>query len=94
MLLIVFSLCQSIGTNAHQRASHRKIKSKETQIFTIKSGVMPSSTKLEVINHLLPWMEEIHFKPVRDERQVPAFKLVACRFYTDLFGFIAPTNAP
>jgi hypothetical protein len=95
MLLIVFSLCQSIAaTHSHQGASHRKVKSKETKVFTIKSGVMPSSTKLEVINQLLPWMEEIHFKPVRDERPVPAFKLVACRFYTDLFRVIAPTNAP
>jgi hypothetical protein len=71
------------------------VKDKETKVFTIiKSGVLPSSGKLEVISQELPWMEEIHFKLERTERPIHDFNRIVRRFYVDLFRVITPSNAP
>ena len=91
MLLILFSLCQSLSTHAKPE---KKAESKEeVKVFTIKSAVLPSF-QLEVINQELPWMEEILFRRERNERPVIDFSTTVKSFYVDLFPVIAPTNAP
>lgn len=93
MMLILFSLCQSIATQAKPE---KKVDTKDTQeirVFTIKSAVLPSF-QLEVINQELPWMEEIRFKFERNERPIVDFSTIVRRFYIDLFRVITPTNAP
>jgi hypothetical protein len=94
VLLIAFSLCQSLASQACPVKAIKKVNGKETTVFTIKSGVLPSSTRLEVINQELPWMEEILFRFESDERPVPGFTCIVRRFYIDLFGVIRPSNAP
>ncbi len=95
MLLIAFSLCLNLSSHALASQTHRKVNDKETKVFSIiKIGVLPSSTKLEVISQELPWTEEIHFKLERTERPVRAFNAIVRRFYVDLFRVITPSNAP
>ncbi|MEJ7643544.1 MAG: hypothetical protein WKF87_03050 [Chryseolinea sp.] len=95
LLLIAFSICQSISSHAVTAQTHREVKDKDAKVFTIiKSGVLPSSTKLEVISQELPWMEEIHFKLERTETPFHAFNAIVRRFYVDLFRVITPSNAP
>jgi hypothetical protein len=72
----------------------KKVDGKETTVFTIKSGVLPSSTRLEVINQELPWMEEILFRPEPDERPISDFTCIVTCSYVDLFRVIRPSNAP
>jgi hypothetical protein len=94
LLLIVFSLSQSMAGHDCTVKAIKKVNGKETTVFTIKSSVLPSSTRLEVINQELPWMEEILFRFVSDERPVPGFTCIVRRFYVDLFSVIRPSNAP
>ena len=72
----------------------KKVDGKETTVFTIKSSVLPSSSRLEVINQELPWMEEILFQLVSDERPVPGFTCIVRRFYVDLFQDLPSVPAP
>lgn len=94
LLLIVFSLGQSMAGHDCTVKAIKKINGKETTVFTLKSSVLPTSSRLEVINQELPWMEEILFQLVSDERPVPAFTSIVRRFYVDLFRVIRPSNAP
>ena len=94
LLLIIFSLGQSMAGHDCTVKAVKKVNGKETTVFTIKSSVLPSSTRLEVINQELPWMEEILFKFQSDERPVPGFTCIVRRFYVDLFRVIRPSNAP
>lgn len=72
----------------------QKVDGKETTVITIKSGVVPSSVRLEVISQELPWMEEILFQEEPNERPLPGFTCIVRRFYVDLFRVIRPSNAP
>lgn len=96
MMLVLFSLCQSIATQAKPEKKTDATNTKDTQeirVFTIKGAVLPSF-QLEVINQELPWMEEIRFKLERNERPVNDFSAIVRRFYIDLFRVITPSNAP
>lgn len=94
LLLIAFSLCQCLASQECAVKAVKKVDGKETTVITIKSGVLPSSTRLEVISQELPWMEEILFRFVTNERPVPGFTCIVRRFYVDLFRVIRPSNAP
>ena len=94
LLLIIFSLGQSMAGHDCTVKAIKKVNGKETTVFTIKSSALPSSTRLEVINQELPWMEEILFRFESDERPVPGFTCIVRRFYVDLFRVIRPSNAP
>ena len=94
LLLIIFSLGQSMAGHDCTVKAIKKVNGKETTVFTIKSSVLPTSSRLEVINQELPWMEEILFQFVSDERPVPRFSSIVRRFYVDLFRVIRPSNAP
>lgn len=93
-LLIGFALCHSLASQSATVKAVKKVDGKETTVFTIKSGVLPSSGRLEVISQELPWAEEILFRFEADERPVPGFKCIVRRFYVDLFSVIRPSNAP
>lgn len=94
LLLLGFSLCQSVATHACTVRAIKKVDGKETEVFTIQSGVLPSSTRLEVINQELPWMEEILFRLEPDERPVSDLTCNVRCSYVDLFRVIRPSNAP
>jgi len=81
-------------SKTHPKVASKETSSKETTVFTIKSGVMPSSTRLVVISQELPWMEEILFKMECNEQPVAHFDCIVRRFYVDLFRVITPSNAP
>lgn len=94
VMLIAFSLCQSMASQGSTVKAVKKVDGKETTVLTIKSGILPSSSRLEVISQELPWMEEILFHFESDERPVPGFTCIVRRFYVDLFRVIRPSNAP
>lgn len=93
ILLIICSQFQSIALHAHP-AKASKPKSDTKEFTIIKSGLLPSSTRVEVINQELPWMEEIHFKTESDEKPRTDLSFILKKFFIDLFRVIAPTNAP
>lgn len=94
MALVVFALCQSAYSHACTVKAVKKIDGKETRVFTLKNGVLPTSIRLEVDNQELPFIEEIRFCLVSDEQPVEDFTFLVRRFYVDLFSVITPSNAP
>jgi hypothetical protein len=56
--------------------------------------LLPSSTKVEVINQELPWSEELLFTTELKEKLIVDFSCVIKGFFPDLFRVIAPSNAP
>lgn len=93
MLLIAFSQFQSIAapSNSTGKTTPRKLNAKE---YCIKNGALPSSTKVEVINQELPWIEELHFKMELSEKPVVDFSCIVRKLFLDLFRVITPSNAP
>ncbi|HMG92620.1 MAG TPA: hypothetical protein VK589_21330 [Chryseolinea sp.] len=93
LLLILFSQLQSAA--AYSNTSVKPTKKKNSKEYTIKSSMLlPSSTKVEVINQELPWSEELLFKTELNEKLVVDFSCIIKGFFPDLFRVIAPSNAP
>jgi hypothetical protein len=93
MLLIVFSQYHSFATHTNITVKKPEGKSFPKE-YSIKNGALPSSTKVEVINQELPWIEEIHFKMERTEKPVVDFSCLVRKLFLDLFRVITPSNAP
>ncbi len=94
MVLVVFALCQSAYSHACTVKAVKKIDGKETRVFTLKNGVLPTSVRLEVDGQELPLIEEFRFCLESDEQPVEDFTFLVRRFYVDLFRVITPSNAP
>lgn len=91
--LILLLQFQSAAVHAYtsDKPQHTKLCAKE---YNVSNSILPSSTKIEVINQEFPWMEEIHYKTEQTQKPVVDFTCISRIFFLDLFRIITPSNAP
>lgn len=93
--LLIILFCQSqiqvAGSHHFSKQIEQKLAVKD---YSVNTGILPSATKIEVINQEFPWSEEIHFRVERVERPVVVYSSIVRIFFLDLLGAITPSHAP